>query len=231
MNKIKLMSVSLLLAFGMLFTGCGSQKTTVPDSSGVKSDEVQTDAPKAGDTIAVFHIADYGDVTVKLFPNAAPKAVENFTTHAKDGYYDGVLFHRVIDEFMIQGGDPLGNGTGGESIWGTAFEDEIVDNLLPIRGALCMANRGADTNGSQFFIVQAKSDNLDTVSTDSLSAEQIESFKENGGTPHLTGGYTVFGQVVDGMEVVDAIASVDTDANDKPLEDVVITNIEVKTVE
>lgn len=231
MNKIKLLSVSLLLAVGMLFTGCGSQKTTVPDSSGVKSDEVQTGAPKSGDTIAVFHIADYGDITVKLFPKAAPKAVENFITHAKDGYYDGVIFHRVINEFMIQSGDPLGNGTGGESIWGTEFEDEIADNLLPIRGALCMANRGADTNGSQFFIVQAKADNLDTVSTDSLSAEQIEAFKENGGTPHLTGSYTVFGQVVEGMEVVDAIAAVDTDVSDKPLEDVVITNIEVKTVE
>ena len=181
-----------------------------------------------GDTIAIFHVEDYGDITVRLFEKSAPKAVENFVTHAKDGYYDGVIFHRVINDFMIQGGDPNGTGTGGESIWGKDFEDEIVDNLVPIRGALCMANRGANTNGSQFFIVQAKSSNLDTVRSGALTEEQEKMFEENGGTPHLVGAHTVFGQVIDGLDVLDAIAAVSTGSNDKPLKDVVITSIEIK---
>lgn len=109
---------------------------------------------RAGDTIAVMHTS-MGDISLRLFPEAAPKAVENFTTHAKEGYYNGLTFHRVMDDFMIQGGDPKGNGTGGESIWGEPFEDEFDQKLLNLRGSLSMANSGANTNGSQFFINQA----------------------------------------------------------------------------
>ena len=98
-----------------------------------------------------------GDIEVMLFPEEAPKAVENFLTHAKEGYYNGISFHRVIKDFMIQGGDPNGDGTGGESIWGQSFEDEFSDDLHNFRGALCMANAGYHTNGSQFFIVQTGS--------------------------------------------------------------------------
>lgn len=225
MKKLKLFALVLGLAGCVCLSGCG--KTEVPEPTGEKSIEVQTEDPQTGDTIAIFHIENYGDITVRLFENAAPKAVENFVTHSKEGYYDGVTFHRVIEDFMIQGGDPLGTGTGGESIWGEEFEDEIVDNLVPIRGALCMANRGEDTNGSQFFIVQAKASNLNTVNEASLTDEQLEMFEEYGGTPHLIGGYTVFGQVIDGMDVVDAIAATDTDSNDKPLESVVISTIEI----
>ena len=192
MKKLKIFSLVLMIITiaGICLTGCGKAK--VPEPTGETSEEVQTDEPQKGDEIAVFHIENYGDITVRLFKNAAPKAVENFVTHAKEGYYDGVIFHRVINDFMIQGGDPTGTGTGGESIWGSEFEDEIVDNILPIRGALCMANRGADTNGSQFFIVQAKASNLDTVNSDSLTDEQKKMFEEYGGTTHLVGGYTVF---------------------------------------
>lgn len=96
-----------------------------------------------------------GDIEIMLFPEEAPKAVENFITHAQNGYYEGIIFHRVIDGFMIQGGDPDGIGTGGTSIWGNQFEDEFSDNLHNFRGALSMANAGPDTNGSQFFIMQA----------------------------------------------------------------------------
>ena len=96
-----------------------------------------------------------GTIKMRLFPEKAPKTVENFVTHAKEGYYDGLTFHRVINGFMIQGGDPLGNGTGGESIWGKPFEDEFDVELRNFRGALSMANAGPSTNGSQFFIVQA----------------------------------------------------------------------------
>ncbi|MBR7091565.1 MAG: peptidylprolyl isomerase, partial [Clostridia bacterium] len=110
----------------------------------------QLDRPLPGETVACLH-TNYGDVRVRLFAEKAPKAVENFVTHAKNGYYDGLIFHRVIDGFMIQGGDPTGTGRGGESIWGAPFEDEFNLDLRHFRGALSMANAGPRTNGSQFF--------------------------------------------------------------------------------
>lgn len=103
---------------------------------------------------------DLGDIEIMFFPEQAPKAVENFLTHAKAGYYDGLTFHRVLNDFMIQGGDPVGNGTGGESIWGAPFEDEFSDSLRNFRGALSMANSGTNSNGSQFFIVQSRTADL-----------------------------------------------------------------------
>ncbi len=109
--------------------------------------------PNEGDTIAVMH-TNMGDISIRLFPEAAPKAVENFITLAKNGYYNGLIFHRVIQDFMIQGGDPKGDGTGGESCWGKDFEDEFNAKLMNLRGSLAMANAGPGTNGSQFFINQ-----------------------------------------------------------------------------
>lgn len=117
----------------------------------------QLDMPEHGDEIAILK-TQYGDIYIRFFPDAAPKTVENFLTHAKNGYYDGLKFHRVINDFMIQGGDPNGTGSGGESIWGGSFEDEFSDHLFNIRGSLAMANSGQDTNGSQFFINQKDSD-------------------------------------------------------------------------
>ena len=114
----------------------------------------QTALPQSGDTTCIMHTT-MGDIKIRLFPEHAPKAVENFITHAKNGYYNGLKFHRVIKDFMIQGGDPMGSGIGGESIWGEPFEDEFCQELHNIRGSLSMANAGPCTNGSQFFIVQA----------------------------------------------------------------------------
>ena len=185
--------------------------------------------PQKGETIAIFHIKNYGDIKVKLFPEVAPKAVENFVTHAKNGYYNGLIFHRVINDFMIQGGDPTGTGTGGTSIWGKNFEDEFSYDLVPYRGALCMANAGANTNGSQFFIEQAKYDE----STASMLKQYgypeniLNAYKEYGGSMHLFGAHTVFGQVIEGMDVVDKIAATKVDSSDKPVEDVVIESIEI----
>ena len=113
---------------------------------------IQLTKPVSGDTVAVMHTT-LGDIKIKLFVSKTPKTVENFTKHAENGYYNGLKFHRVIKDFMIQGGDPLGNGTGGESIWGGKFEDEFDPELHNLRGALSMANAGPNTNGSQFFIV------------------------------------------------------------------------------
>ena len=115
---------------------------------------IQTTLPADGEITATINTT-LGAIRVKLFPEEAPKAVENFITHAKNGYYDGIIFHRVIKDFMIQGGDPNGTGMGGESIWGRPFEDEFTPKLHNLRGALSMANAGPCTNGSQFFIVQA----------------------------------------------------------------------------
>ena len=173
---------------------------------------------------------NHGDMKVMLFPEAAPKAVENFTTHAKNGYYDGIIFHRVIKDFRIQGGDPQGMGFGGESIWGEPFADEFSLEALNFKGALSMANSGPNTNGSQFFIVQAGSvdDRLIGQMEDAgYPAEAIKKYKEVGGTPWLDFRHTVFGQVVEGMDVVDEIAAVKVGRNDKPLEDVVILGIDI----
>lgn len=206
--------------------------TKEPENSSVSKEvqeqaSIQTKEPVKGDTVVTITFKDFGDVKIKMFPDEAPKAVENFTTHAKEGYYDGLTMHRVIADFMIQGGDPSGDGTGGESIWGSEFENETVEYLNPIRGSLCMANAGADTNGSQFFITQAST--IDESYLEGLTDVQKEMYRQYGGCPWLTGGYTVFGQVYEGMDVVDAISKVETAANDAPLEDVVIEKIKVST--
>ncbi|MFJ7922520.1 peptidylprolyl isomerase [Lysinibacillus fusiformis] len=171
-----------------------------------------------------------GAVKIKLFPEFAPKTVENFLGHAKSGYYNGIIFHRVIQDFMIQGGDPTGTGMGGESIWGDSFEDEFSDKLFNLRGALSMANAGPNTNGSQFFIVQMKhlpSDMLRQLQGAGFPEEIIEAYAKNGGTPWLDHKHTVFGHIVEGMDIVDKIADVEKDPRDKPLEDVKIESITV----
>jgi len=180
------------------------------------------------DEILVEMETSMGMIKIKLFPKYAPKAVENFVTHSKDGYYNGLIFHRVMNEFMIQGGDPTGTGRGGESIYGKNFEDEFSESLYNIRGALSMANAGEDTNGSQFFIVQ--NSKLDPQAESLLEnyPEPIRDAYQKGGTPWLDFKHTVFGQVIDGMDVVDKIAATPTNAEDKPKNDVVIKSIVVK---
>ncbi|WMJ85173.1 peptidylprolyl isomerase [Oscillospiraceae bacterium MB24-C1] len=254
----------------------------------------QFEAPESGTPIVTLHTS-MGDIKMMLFPQAAPKAVENFVQHCKDGYYDGVTFHRVIEDFMIQGGDPKGNGTGGESIWGESFEDEFSDNLYNFRGAVSMANAGYSTNGSQFFIVQedatqypdsgyrVSEENAEAVMqyilqnsefykasmlmmekqkqpnvtdeelqayieelnsnlaairdkgvTDEVRerfAVAVDKYIEVGGLPSLDYKHTVFGQVLSGMEIVDAIARVETGENDKPVTDVVIQSTSVEIAE
>lgn len=193
---------------------------------------LQLEAVKNGDTVAVMH-TNMGDIEIKLFPEHAPKTVENFTTHAKNGYYNGIIFHRVIKDFMIQGGDPTGTGMGGESIWGHPFEDEFTPELHNLRGALCMANAGPATNGSQFFIVQASDVPADMLSQmknladNGFPPEITEAYANLGGTPWLDFRHTVFGQVVSGMETVDAIAETKVGGGDKPINDVVINSIDI----
>ncbi|MBR3592290.1 MAG: peptidylprolyl isomerase [Clostridia bacterium] len=193
---------------------------------------LQLEAVKSGDIVAVMH-TNMGDIEIKLFPEQAPKTVENFTTHAKNDYYNGIIFHRVIKDFMIQGGDPTGTGMGGESIWGRSFKDEFTPELHNLRGALCMANAGPNTNGSQFFIVQASDvpanmlEQMKDLADNGFPPEITEAYAKMGGTPWLDFRHTVFGQVVNGMDVVDAIANVQVGAADKPVNDVVILGIDI----
>ena len=175
---------------------------------------------------------NYGDMRIKLFPEQAPKTVANFIALSKDGYYDGVIFHRIIKDFMIQGGDPTGTGMGGESIYGQAFEDEFSEELYNIRGALSMANAGPNTNGSQFFIVQNQHlpYSKKEIARGGWPEPIAEIYANQGGTPHLDRRHTVFGQLADeeSYKVLDVIAGVETGAMDKPVEDVVIETIEIE---
>ncbi len=192
---------------------------------------------KKGDVIATIK-TNFGSIRVKMLPEAAPKAVENFLTHARNGYYNGIIFHRVINDFMIQGGDPTGTGMGGESIWGVPFEDEFTPDARNFRGALSMANAGPGTNGSQFFIVQAGPETIDARMFPMLkrqgkefSEEAVAKYTEMGGTPWLDGAHTVFGQVIEGMDVVDKIAAVRVDRSSRPYDEVSIIGITEETVE
>lgn len=184
----------------------------------------QVDGPKA--TIKT----NFGDIKVQLFPKQAPKSVENFVGLAQKGYYDGIIFHRVIPDFMIQGGDPTGTGMGGESLWGKPFEDEFSQEVFNLRGALSMASAGPNTNGSQFFIVQKPQ--LDAGMSDQMKQagypEEIVTAYGNGGTPWLDFRHTVFGAVSDGMDIVDKIAATETGMQDKPVKDVVIETITIE---
>ena len=173
-----------------------------------------------------------GSVKIKLFPEQAPKAVENFVTHAKEGYYKDTPFHRVMKDFMIQGGDPKGDGTGGESIWNKGFKTEISNQLYNIRGALSMArSESRSSNGSQFFIVTNSEDVSDGLAIQYYPEKIIEQYKK-GGTPQLDGEYTVFGQVTEGMDVVDKIAGAevkDSGSGEKstPVDPVKVTEVKV----
>lgn len=177
--------------------------------------------------IEVHITTTLGLIKVKVFPDLAPKAAENFITHSKENYYDETIFHRVLANFMIQGGDPKGDGTGGESIWGEPFETEISPQLFHIRGALAMAKTNAPVSiGSQFYIVQNPV-NVSASADPSTTPDGILEAYNSGGYPSLDQHYTVFGQVIEGMDVIDAISEVKTDSLDKPLQEVRIESIDV----
>ena len=200
----KLIGVILISAMLFSLSGCSKKDNKVG---------YQLEMPKNGEQVAVMK-TNMGDVKIRFFPEVAPKAVENFVTHAKEGYYNGLTFHRVIKGFMIQGGDPNGNGTGGDSIFGEPFEDEFSDKVLNLRGAVAMANSGKNTNGSQFFINQANVDDFagwdyyqkvydmyksdpdafssrygQTMDMSKLSDEVKDLYTKNGGNPTLDGAF------------------------------------------
>ena len=229
-------------------------ETEEPENDyGLFTQALQLSPLTPGEELLIMH-TNLGDITLRFFPTEAPMAVENFITHARNGFYDGVIFHRVWEGFMIQGGCPLGTGTGGESIWGGTFGPEMSLNLAHFRGALAMAQSAMpDSIGSQFYIVQSPTISSQYISLfnswleqqdeyigttyggrriylrDLHPAEILEHYIAYGGTPHLDialtepgrQGHTVFGHVVEGMDVVDAIANVPV-TNHRPNEDVII---------
>ena len=193
-------------------------------------DYPQLDLAKAQGPKAIIK-TNKGTIEVQLFEKLAAKTVKNFVELAKKGYYDGVTFHRVIPDFMIQGGDPTGTGRGGESIYGHPFEDEFSEQLFNFNGALSMANAGPNTNGSQFFIVSNEhvpANMIDQMKMVGYPQEVIDHYKENGGTPWLDYRHTVFGQVIKGMDVVQAISKVERDQMDKPKDDVVMEKVTIE---
>ncbi|MDD1388410.1 peptidylprolyl isomerase [Pediococcus pentosaceus] len=171
-----------------------------------------------------------GDIKIQLFDELVPKTVKNFIELAEKGYYNGVIFHRVIPDFMIQGGDPTGTGMGGESIYGRTFEDEFSNKLYNLNGALSMANAGPNTNGSQFFIVtnsNVPKGMIKQLKAAEFPEEIVEAYRQ-GGTPWLDGRHTVFGQVFEGMDVVKAISKVKRNGEDRPNVDVVMEQVIVE---
>lgn len=254
LHRYNAVVISIFFLSCLLLVGCGAKegKVTQWEVGKLGGSGAQFDDPQRGDSIAKIKIRSYGTIWVRLFPKEAPKAVENFVTHAKKGYYNGVTFHRIINDFMIQGGDPTGTGAGGESIWKKDFEDEFSDMLYPVRGALCMANTGvANTNGSQFFIVQAKPLSKDMIkqveqqnrisaSKDpvklfqllyqvTLTKKAAQNYLTVGGTPWLYRKHTVFGQTVAGYDVLDRVAQtkIADEQTGKPEKDVVIEKIQI----
>jgi cyclophilin family peptidyl-prolyl cis-trans isomerase len=201
---------SLFLSFlvTLIILGCNNSDSSQNQNKDQNKNEsiTMTDSTTNDSTTTVAVIkTNMGVIEIELFKKLAPKTVENFTGLAEKGYYDGIIFHRVIDKFMIQGGDPTGSGRGGESIWGKAFQDEFVPALKhDAPGYLSMANSGPNTNGSQFFITVVP-------------------------TPWLDGKHTIFGKVINGMDVVYAIIKVQVSKpGDKPLKDVVMEKVTIE---
>lgn len=237
-----MIGASLALSIG-LFAACGTDNSTKETKeSTAKTTESSVDLnklalPQLNDQVTdneylVEMITTKGSIKIKLFPEQAPKAVENFVTHAKEGYYKDTSFHRVVKDFMIQGGDPKGDGTGGESIWKKGFKTEDSNQLYNIRGALSMARAASrSSNGSQFFIVTNNKDVSDGLPIQYYPEKIIERYK-NGGAPQLDGEYTVFGQVTEGMDVVDQIAAGEVKDNGSgeestPTDPVKVTEIKI----
>lgn len=285
MKKNFLMAIAAVSAAVMLLAGCGGSADNVlegvvitktgDDFLGNTSDVIL----EAGDTYAIITVEEFGDIKIKLFPEAAPYGVQNFIDLAESGYFTGKNIHRIISGFMLQGGSLNGNGTGGTSADGGEFYCEINPRMRHFYGALCYANAGG-RNTCQFYIVNnnepqtvndeyyetmqtayreyldifiANRDNYDENSYEyayfNMQAESVSDsidgwdrvkgkdadgkvaakYAEVGGTPSLDGSYTVFGQTVEGFDVIDAISAVETDGNDAPLEEILISSVTIHT--
>ena len=207
-------------------------KATVDESALTWGEAKNFTPPEAGEKIIVMKIKDRGEIKIKLFPEELPKACENFMGLTEMGYYDELIFHRIIHNFMNQGGDPQGTGYGGQSMWGGYFDGGLSHNLYHFSGAVCYANSGSTSaDGSQFYIVNTEPGFMYTqkdIADYDYPQSVKDKYAEVGGTPFLDGGYTVFGQVIEGMDIVRDMGSVETDSNDKPLTQVLIESVRIE---
>ncbi len=214
-----------------ILTGCGQKQIQLQELP-----ILNYTAPEIGDPIVTIHVKDYGDVKIRLFAEQLPEACENFTTLAEQGYYDEMIFHRVVKDFMIQSGDPKGDGTGGASIWGGMFNAGMDNQLINLPGALGYGNGGSlDTANSQFYIVTGEPVTEEDLKAQTESkgiyytAESRQLYEQYGGAPWLDTRYTVFGQVIDGLDIVYAISEVPVNkTNNKPKEAVYIESVTVE---
>lgn len=223
------------LLCGIMTAGCLAGCGESEKGESLYKDIANFTSPVKGEEVVVMNIKDYGEVRIKLFPEYADKGVENFIGLAKKGYYDGLTFHRVISDFMIQGGDPWGTGAGGESIFGDKFDGGTDEHLIHAAGAVAYANSGSTaTNGSQFYIVTGEKYDDETLANieayygTKFNDEAKEIYTEIGGTPFLDGNYTVFGQVYEGLDIIFEIQNVETNENDKPVTDVIMESVTVE---
>jgi len=228
----KLLKIAALLLCIVMMTSllaaCGKEEEPENDTLLLRQFE-----PLASETEIATVKTNRGSFKIALFAQDAPKAVENFISLAKSGYYNDTVFYKVVRDFMIQGGDPLGNGTGGESCWGTPFENEYSYNVWNFCGAVGMVNSGDNTNGSQFYIVLSDTVDAETITAmqdGGFPAEVVEKYIEVGGIPSLDGRYTVFGFIYEGMDVLTQIAETEVDSETgKPYSDVIVQNITFET--
>ena len=264
-KKISTAALAFLLAAGMM-AGCASRNnengqssrpssetpSDNPSSSASAGQELspvdQLGKPQKGQQVATIKVQGYGDIKIMLFPEVAPKGVENFVGLAKKGYYDGLKFHRVIKDFMAQTGDPKGNGTGGESVWGKGFGVEFDGRLRHYTGAVAYANSGQpDKNGSQFFLVNAPKISESDLNylAQAMPARGIDvSFPDDvkknyetvGGSASLDGQYTVFGQIYEGLDVLQKMMDAEMKENSmgeqaSPVKDIIMESVTISTYE
>lgn len=233
-----------LLAAVLFFASCGQNaaSSSSPEEEmhavggstrrdPVQSEELQFTQPQTGDLVAIMETSR-GQVCFILYPKLAPLAVENFTTLAQLGYYNGTEFHRVIKDFIVQGGDSTGTGTGGESIWGHPFTVERSSSLHHYSGALGMAT-SKDGNQSQFFVVctpqnYLTEEALETMRAAGISEEVVDAYRQAGGAPFLDNTSTVFGQVYSGMDVIDKIAATSTDEDARPKTAITVDSVSIE---
>ncbi|MBR5520412.1 MAG: peptidylprolyl isomerase [Oscillospiraceae bacterium] len=233
--KKTLKTLLLTVICTVFMTACSGGVSLGSEKLNVKTSEIQLQQPQSGDTVVTITTSE-GEIKVVLFPEYAPKAVQNFVSLAENGYYDNTVFHRVIADFIIQGGSPDGTPGGGTSCWGLEFEDEFSDFLHHYNGALAMANHGADTNGSQFYFVTAPLGKMDDATVARMEAagwdaEVVSAYKEAGGMPRLDYRYTVFGQIYDGLNVAYKISRAETNESDRPVKDITVQSVVVSVIE
>lgn len=229
MFKLKPKKIIAIIAVGATLVtalaGCSKDK---PDAQPDNVAIANFTKPVNGEKIGVISVKGYGDIKIKFFPEYAAKGVENFQGLSDMGYYDELIFHRVIENFCIQGGDPKGNGTGGTSLWGEEFDFETSDSLRNFSGAVAYAHSQDGKNGSQFYILTGDPADItdEVLKGYNFPQNVLDKYKEVGGAPNLDGGYTVFGQVFEGMDIVHEIEKVEV-SSEKPIDQVLMEKVRI----